>query len=65
MLVGFFGLIQRIGLWVTLSKRDRKTLAVERGQNADKNKKRRIIGASKSMMALVAGGGFEPPTFGL
>ena len=35
------------------------------GKNTDKSKKRRLAGASKSMISLVAGGGFEPPTFGL
>jgi hypothetical protein len=35
------------------------------GQLPDKSKERQIPGASKSLMRLVAGGGFEPPTFGL
>jgi hypothetical protein len=35
------------------------------GQNADKSKKAAYLVGPKSMIALVAGGGFEPPTFGL
>ena len=34
-------------------------------EDTDKSKKRRMIGARKSLRKLVAGGGFEPPTFGL
>ena len=37
----------------------------EDGQFTDKSKKRQTIGARKSLKNLVAGGGFEPPTFGL
>ena len=37
----------------------------EHGQITDKIKKRRIAGARKPLINLVAGGGFEPPTFGL
>ncbi len=35
------------------------------GQNADKSKKAAYLVGPKFMIALVAGGGFEPPTFGL
>jgi hypothetical protein len=35
------------------------------GQITDKIKKRQTAGARKPLINLVAGGGFEPPTFGL
>jgi hypothetical protein len=37
----------------------------EHGQITDKSKKRQMTGALKFLKRLVAGGGFEPPTFGL
>ena len=50
---------------VVVSEPNEKPNLPEHGQKTDKTEKAPDDGCRKLLIALVAGGGFEPPTFGL